>query len=71
MGDSGEDSIAAIPSPGKGILLVIYSRDLAMAQQKVKAAGGMIVKDTFSFPGGRKFHFTDPNGNELAVWSNV
>jgi len=57
------------PAPGPGILPVIYSSDLALVQQKIKDAGGMVVKDTFSFPGGRRFHFTDPNGNELAVWS--
>jgi predicted enzyme related to lactoylglutathione lyase len=48
---------------------VIYSSNLEAVQQKIKAAGGKIVKDTFSFPGGRRFHFEDPNGNELAVWS--
>jgi predicted enzyme related to lactoylglutathione lyase len=53
------------------LLLVLYTSDLAAAQQKIKAAGGAIVKDTFSFPGGRRFHFADPNGNELAVWSDV
>jgi predicted enzyme related to lactoylglutathione lyase len=56
--------------PSKNLLLVIYSSDLAAIQQKVVAAGGAIVKPTFSFPGGRRFHFTDPNGNELAVWSD-
>jgi predicted enzyme related to lactoylglutathione lyase len=39
-------------------------------QTKVQAAGGAIVKEIFSFPGGRRFHFTDPNGNELAIWSD-
>jgi len=56
------------PAPGRGVLLVIYSTDLAAVQQKIKAAGGRIVKEIFSFPGGRRFHFADPNGNELAVW---
>jgi predicted enzyme related to lactoylglutathione lyase len=56
-------------APVKGVFLVLYSSDLSAAQEKIKAAGGAIVKDTFSFPGGRRFHFTDPNGNELAVWS--
>ena len=59
------------PAPAHGLLLVIYASDLANAQQKVKSAGGLIVKDTFSFPGGRRFHFADPNGNELAVWSDL
>jgi len=59
----------ATASGNKGILLVIYSSDLDAAQQRIRGAGGAIVKDTFSFPGGRRFHFTDPNGHELAVWS--
>jgi len=54
---------------GNGVLLVLYSSDLDAIQQNILAAGGRIVKDTFSFPGGRRFHFSDPNGNELAVWS--
>jgi|SRR5947209_1525780 len=52
-----------------GPLAVIYAVDLAASEEKIKAAGGTIVKPVFSFPGGRRFHFTDPNGNELAVWS--
>ena len=59
------------PAPAHGLLLVIYASDLSSAQQKVKSAGGVIVKDTFPFPGGRRFHFADPNGNELAVWSDL
>jgi uncharacterized protein len=58
-------------SPAHGILLVLYASDLTATQQKIKSAGGAIVKDTFSFPGGRRFHFADPNGIELAVWSDV
>lgn len=57
------------PAPAKGLLIVLYASDLDAAQSKIKAAGGAIVKETFSFPGGRRFHFTDPDGNELAVWS--
>ena len=51
-------------------LAVIYAADLEALEARVKSAGGSIVKPTFSFPGGRRFHFTDPNGNELAVWSD-
>jgi uncharacterized protein len=51
-----------------GALIVIYVADLPDAEQRVKAAGGKITTETFSFPGGSRFHFTDPNGNELAVW---
>jgi predicted enzyme related to lactoylglutathione lyase len=52
----------------EGALIVIYVEDLPAAEQRVKAAGGKITTETFSFPGGSRFHFTDPNGNELAVW---
>jgi hypothetical protein len=52
------------------VLVVIFVLDLAAAEERVRAAGGTIVKPTFSFPGGRRFHFTDPSGNELAVWSD-
>src|SRR5579862_4175709 len=51
-------------------LVVIFATGLEAMESKVKAAGGKIVKETFSFPGGRRFHFADPNGNELAVWSD-
>lgn len=51
-------------------LTVIFAQDLEEAEQRVKKAGGKIVKPPFEFPGGRRFHFTDLNGLELAVWSN-
>ena len=60
---------AASAGPG-GPLVVVYSTNLEDAQSKVRQAGGRIVKDTFEFPGGRRFHFEDPAGNELAVWSD-
>lgn len=50
-------------------LVVLYSCDLEATLVKVKAAGGRIVKQVFSFPGGRRFYFSDPSGNEYAVWS--
>jgi predicted enzyme related to lactoylglutathione lyase len=53
-----------------GPLIVIFALDLAAAERRVLAAGGRVVRPTFSFPGGRRFHFTDPSGNELAVWSD-
>ena len=53
------------------VLIVFYSKDLAHTQTKIKNSGGSIIKPTFPFPGGRRFHFTDPNGNEYAVWSDV
>ena len=54
-----------------GALVVIYTRHLERARQRVIKSGGEIVKDIFAFPGGRRFQFTDPHGNELAVWSNA
>jgi D-aminopeptidase len=53
-----------------GPLVVIYAVDLEAAEARVRANGGTIVQEIFSFPGGRRFHFTDPSGNELAVWSD-
>lgn len=52
-----------------GPLVVLYAADLETMQTRVAEAGGRIVREIFSFPGGRRFHFTDPNGHELAVWS--
>lgn len=52
-----------------GPLVVLYSKDLDATVKAVKKAGGTIVQPPFEFPGGRRFHFTDPSGNELAVWS--
>jgi len=51
-------------------LIVFYSSTLEATQAKIEKAGGAIIKPVFSFPGGRRFHFTDPNGNEYAVWSD-
>jgi predicted enzyme related to lactoylglutathione lyase len=51
-------------------LIVLYSNNLEQTKVKIEGAGGMIVKPIFSFPGGRRFHFTEPSGNELAVWSD-
>ncbi len=53
-----------------GSLVVLYSTDLAASAQAVQDAGGAIVKEPFAFPGGRRFHFEDPSGNQLAVWSD-
>jgi len=66
---SGGFAKASAVRPG-GPLVVIYATRLEDVEAKVKQAGGKIVKPTFSFPGGRRFHFTDPSGNELAVWTD-
>lgn len=58
-------------APASGsILVILYSDDLEEVRTRVEKAGGKIVKDIFSFPGGRRFEFTDPDGNKLAVWSD-
>ena len=54
-----------------GALIIFYSKKLEETQAKIEKAGGTIIRATFSFPGGRRFHFADPNGNEYAVWSDI
>ena len=49
-------------------LVILYATDLEAMEAKVRGAGGSITRAIFSFPGGRRFHFTDPSGNKLAVW---
>ena len=52
-------------------LIVFYSESLEQTQVKIEKSGGSIVQAIFDFPGGRRFHFADPNGNEYAVWSDT
>ena len=59
------------PGPGGAPLAVIFNKDLERAQDRVVAGGGRIVKAIFSYPGGRRFHFADPSGNELAVCTDI
>ncbi len=65
-GFNGEDD-ASITTPG--ILVVLYASDLDKKLAEVVGAGGEITRPIYAFPGGKRFHFADPNGNELAVWS--
>ena len=51
-------------------LIVFYSNNIEDTQEKISQAGGKIIEPIFSFPGGRRFHFTEPSGNEFAVWSD-
>ena len=58
--------------PAKGAggpLVILYADDLEAAQRRIEAAGGRILRPAYDFPGGRRFHFADPDGYELAVWS--
>lgn len=52
-------------------LLVFYSHDLSQTLAKVEAAGGTVLQPIYAFPGGRRFHFAEPSGNEFAVWSEA
>ena len=59
-------------SVGNGsALIVFFSNNLEQTQSKIESAGGNIIKSIFAFPGGRRFHFCDPNGNEFSVWSDT
>jgi predicted enzyme related to lactoylglutathione lyase len=69
--DGGFYKSSATSTTDKGAaLIVLYANDLEQTKETVVHNGGAIVKDIFSFPGGRRFHFADPHGNELAVWSD-
>ena len=65
-GFNGEDG-ALISAPG--VLVVLYADDLSGKLDEVVSAGGEVKKPIYEFPGGKRFHFLDPNGNELAIWS--
>ena len=63
-------SEVAMSAASGSALVVFYAQALEPAIARVQEAGGTISKDIFSFPGGRRFHFKDPSGNEFAVWSD-
>ncbi|WDL68402.1 VOC family protein [Xanthomonas campestris pv. campestris] len=67
--DGGFYRAAAPPPADTGPLVVLYADDLAPVLEQVAAAGGQIVKPVFGFPGGSRFHFREPGGTTLAVWS--
>ena len=59
--DQGEGKVSAT-------MAIVRSDDLDDAERRVRAAGGVITRAQFDFPGGRRFHFREPGGNEMAVW---
>ncbi|MBD9372621.1 VOC family protein [Rhizobium sp. ARZ01] len=65
----GFTTLAPVNAQG-GPLVILFADDLEDAVARVEKAGGRIVKPIFTFPGGRRFHFADPDGYELAVWSD-
>lgn len=62
---------AGMPASPGGPLVVLYGTDLAAIMDRIQDAGGKIVKPIFDFPGGRRFHFIDPDDYELAVWTQA
>jgi uncharacterized protein len=65
----GEGNPGGPINSGGGPLVILYAADLDETERRVAKSGGKIVKPIYSFPGGRRFHFADPDGYELAVWS--
>lgn len=58
-------------SASQGVLVILRTDDLEKTELAIRNAGSKILKEAFEFPGGRRFHFADPNGNELAVWAET
>ena len=69
--DGGFDAAAERKPSRDGALVVLFEKDLEVCQARVEQAGGDIAMPIFGFPGGRRFQFIDPSGNELAVWTDV
>ena len=67
--DGGFNGVDGAQIAAPGVLVALYADDLPQKLKEVEAAGGEVVKPIYSFPGGKRFHFLDPNGTELAVWS--
>jgi len=72
--DSGDVDVGLNGQPGDALaapLPVIRVDDLEAAFEAVMKSGGVIARPIFAFPGGRRFHFIDPSGSELAVWQSA
>ena len=71
-GDGEVGGLNTERAAGSGLpLVILYSDDLDASVDAVRAAGGTVTEGPYDFPGGRRFHFTDPGGNELAVWTEA
>ena len=66
----GFTTLAPVSAAG-GPLVILFAEDREDVLARVETAGGKITRPIFSFPGGRRFHFTDPDGYELAVWAEI
>jgi len=69
--DQDADLEAGYETSPRPPLIILYADDLEEVEATIIACGGTIKKPIFSFPGGRRFHFLDPSGNEMAVWSEI
>jgi predicted enzyme related to lactoylglutathione lyase len=70
-GDREVGGLNAESEPGRGgALVLLFSDDLDATLAAVTAAGGEVTDGPYEFPGGRRFHFTDPSGNELGAWAH-
>ena len=71
-GDGESGGLSRHGTAGSGLpLVIIYSDGLDATVEAVRTSGGRVTEAPYAFPGGRRFHFTDPGGNELAVWSST
>jgi predicted enzyme related to lactoylglutathione lyase len=70
-GEAGGLARADVVRTGGGPLVLLFSADLDATLAAVTGAGGQVVNGPYDFPGGRRFHFTDPDGTELGVWSEA
>lgn len=67
--DAGIDGgVDQAPARVAATMAIIRTDDLDDAERRVRLAGGVITREQFDFPGGRRFHFREPGGNEMAVW---
>jgi predicted enzyme related to lactoylglutathione lyase len=69
-GEAGGLTAAAQPS-AEGVLVLLWSDDLDATVRSVQDAGGTVTNGPYEFPGGRRFHFQDPAGNELGVYQTT
>jgi len=69
--DASPDAVGGRVPSASGALVILYSEDLEASERAVRSNGGIVSVAPYGFPGGRRFHFTDPSGNELAVWTPV
>ena len=67
--EGGFDAAKGRKPSDQGALVILYSDDLEASVEAVNQAGGTISIEPYPFPGGRRFHFTDPSGNDLAIWT--